>query len=87
MRAEKIHNENEKDDKFGVRLIHNREYCELYARSQDVQEKWITALAKFCVFTSYSSSFVNIKAIGKGSFARVHLKSYSFAINDLGFSF
>jgi len=73
MRVEKIFTENEKEEKFGIRLIQNAQFCEIYARAQDVQEKWVTALSKFCVLTNYSSCFVNIKAIGKGSFARVFL--------------
>ena len=73
MRIEKIYLQQDKDEKFGLRLIHNNAYFEIYARSKDVQEKWLAALSRFCVLTSYSSSFVNIKVIGKGSFARVFL--------------
>lgn len=73
MRLEKIHDDNEKEAKYGIRLIHNNEFCEMYARSKEVQEKWISELTRFCVLTCYSSSYVNIKAIGKGSFARVFL--------------
>jgi len=73
MRIEKIYVQNEKEEKFGLRLIHNGAYCEIYARSKDVQEKWLGALTRFCVLTFYSSCFVNIKVIGKGSFARVFL--------------
>ena len=75
MRIEKIANEGDKEEKFGIRLIHNRQFCEMFARSQDFQEKWIVSLSKFCILTSYSSMFVNIKAIGKGSFARVCLNN------------
>ena len=71
MRIEKVFIDNEKDKIFGFKLIHNNMSCELFARSKEVQEKWITALSKFCVLTFYSANFVNIKVIGKGSFARV----------------
>ncbi|RYE12488.1 MAG: DUF2748 domain-containing protein [Rickettsiales bacterium] len=64
---------NEKDQIFGLRIMHNNSCCELFARSRDVQEKWIECLSRFCVLNSYASSFVNIKVIGKGSFARVKL--------------
>jgi len=65
--------EKEKEERYGVRFIHNQQSFELYARAKDVRDKWIKALEKFCVLTRYSDSFVNIKAIGKGSFARVNL--------------
>jgi len=65
--------DKEKEERYGIRLIHNQQSFELYARAKDVQDKWIKALERFCVFTHYSDSFVNIKAIGKGSFARVYL--------------
>lgn len=73
MRVEKAYIENDKDQIFGLRIIHNNSYCELFARSRDVQEKWIESLSKFCVLNCYASCFVNIKVIGKGSFARVFL--------------
>jgi hypothetical protein len=77
MRLEKIPQQNEKDDKYGIRLIHNRTFCELYARAKDVQEKWIAKLTQFCVLTNYSSCFVNMKVIGKGSFAKVRIRTHN----------
>jgi len=73
MRVEKVSIDNEKDQIFGLRIIHNNSFCELFARSRDVQEKWIECLSRFCVLNCYASCFVNIKVIGKGSFARVFL--------------
>lgn len=69
---EKLRNsENEKDEKFGIRLIHNRKSMELYARSADVQDKWIAKLKQFCVQTDYNSHYTNVKMIGEGTFAKV----------------
>lgn len=74
MRLEIISNsDNEKEDKFGIRLIHNRKFIELYARSQDIQEKWVGKLKQFCTLATYSQQYVNIKLIGEGSFAKVIL--------------
>lgn len=72
MRLEIITNsESEKDGKFGIRLIHNRKSMELYARSQEIQEKWIGKLKQFCTLVTYSLQYINIKLIGEGSFAKV----------------
>ncbi len=72
MRVEALHNsENEKDDRFGIRFIHNRQYMELYARSFEVQDKWMGKLKQFCVLNTYSLQYMNIKLIGEGSFAKV----------------
>jgi len=67
--------EDEKDGKsvFGLRLSHNGQYCELYTRSSEIHNKWIKFLSKHCVLSSYSSTYNDIKTIGKGSFARVYL--------------
>jgi hypothetical protein len=64
--------ESEKDGKFGFRLIHNRKSLELYARSAEVLEKWMSKLKQFCIQTDYSSNYTNIKMIGEGSFAKVN---------------
>lgn len=72
MRLEKIINkENEKDEKFGIRLIHNRKYIELYARSSEVQDKWLSKLKQYCILTDYASNYSETKMIGEGSFAKV----------------
>ena len=68
-----VSNENEKDEKYGIRLIHNGQYFELYARARDQYEKWATSLSCYCVLTTYSQDFVNAKVIGKGSFAKVRV--------------
>lgn len=72
-RLELISNENEKDEKYGIRLTHNSHYCELYARSKELYDAWVTALSSVCVLTNYGASFINVKMIGKGSFAKVYL--------------
>ena len=72
MRLEPLKNsENEKDGKYGFRLIHNRKSIELYARSAEVLEKWMSKLKQFCVQTDFSSHYSNLKMIGEGSFAKV----------------
>jgi len=65
--------EKEKEERYRIRLTHNKQYFDLFARSKEIQEKWIHLLSKFCILTNYSSAFENIKAIGKGGFARVYL--------------
>jgi len=65
--------EGSKDEKFGIRLVHNSCYCDLYARTKELQETWISALSNFCVLNQYGLNFVNVKVIGKGSFAKVYL--------------
>jgi len=82
MRIEKFSN-NEKDEKYGIRIMHNLLSCDLFARSKEQYEKWISVLSSFCILTSYSSNFVNTKVIGKGSFARVYLVKRKFDNSDL----
>jgi len=71
MRIEKFSN-NEKDERYGIRMMHNLLSCDLFARNKEQYEKWISVLSSFCILTSYSANFVNTKVIGKGSFARVN---------------
>jgi serine/threonine protein kinase len=73
MRVEKISCPADKEDKFGIRFMHNGQYFDLYARAKDLQEKWIQKLKEFCVMTNYNSAYLNHKVIGKGSFAKVYL--------------
>ena len=84
MRVEAVHdnteevadNQKETEAKYGIRLVHNQRYYELHTRTKELQEKWISCLAKFCVMTCYSSAFENIKIIGEGSFAKVSFLFY-----------
>ena len=72
MRIEAIHsNENDKDEKFGIRFIQNRQYMELFARSIEVQDKWIGKLKQFCILNTFAMHYINLKLIGEGSFAKV----------------
>eukprot|EP00331_Platyophrya_macrostoma_P013682 CAMPEP_0176415868 /NCGR_PEP_ID=MMETSP0127-20121128/6037_1 /TAXON_ID=938130 /ORGANISM="Platyophrya macrostoma, Strain WH" /LENGTH=596 /DNA_ID=CAMNT_0017795895 /DNA_START=34 /DNA_END=1824 /DNA_ORIENTATION=- len=74
MRVEVIKSsENEKDEKFGIRFIHNRQYMELYARSLEVREKWMGKLKQFCTLNNYADQYTNIKLVGQGSFAKVYM--------------
>jgi len=74
MRLEKIPTQIQgKDEKFGFRLTHNRQYTDFYVPSKEQQDKWILKLKQFCIMTNYSSNYINIKTIGKGSFAKVYL--------------
>jgi len=72
MRLQLFSNE-EKDEKYGIRLIHNGQHIELFARAKDLYERWVESFSSLCVLTTYSSDFVNAKVIGKGSFAKVYL--------------
>jgi len=72
MRLEKLKG-HEKDEHYGFRLVHNKKSIELYARSAEVQDKWVSKLKQFCVQTDYAASYSNIKMIGEGSFAKVYL--------------
>ena len=72
MRLSKITNSaNEKEEKFGFRLTHNRQHTELFTHSKEQLDNWMEKLKQFCIMTNYSSCYVNIKMIGKGSFAKV----------------
>ena len=72
MRVEVLRsNENDREEKYGIRLIHNGQCIELYARSVEVQDKWIGKLRRFCIMNTYSMQYMNIKLIGEGSFAKV----------------
>jgi len=73
VKLEMINSEEEKEDKckFGLRLSHNGQHSELFARTKDIYEKLIKHLSKFCVLSWYSKAYTDIKTIGKGSFAKV----------------
>ena len=74
MRLEKISSSvSEKDDKFGIYLLHNGKRIELYARSSEVQEKWYSKLKLYCVLTNYTAHYTKNKLIGEGTFAKVLL--------------
>ena len=65
--------EKERDEKFGIRFIHNGECIELYARSLETQEKWMEKLKSFCILNTFSEEFTIVKKIGEGSYAKVNL--------------
>ncbi len=69
--VEKITPKNEKEDKYGFRIIHNSKYCELYARCAETYDKWLEKLKLFCILTNYSSKYIKTHLIGRGSFAKV----------------
>ena len=68
-----MNSEEEKEDKckYGIKLSHNGQHSELFARTKDIYEKLIKHLSKFCVLSWYSKAYTDIKTIGKGSFAKV----------------
>jgi hypothetical protein len=61
----------EKDLRFGIRLIKNRKYTDLWAKSQDELEEWKQVLSKYTIQSDFHRKFTALKVIGKGSFARV----------------
>ena len=63
--------EEQKDEKYGFRLTHNKQFHEFFAGSRVEQDKWIEALTRFCVLTQYSYYYSNVKVIGQGRFAWV----------------
>ena len=72
MRVQVINStENENDEKFGIRFIHNQQFIELYARSLELREEWMEKLKRFCTLINYDEQYTNLKLIGQGSFAKV----------------
>jgi calcium-dependent protein kinase len=61
----------EQSDIFGFKLIRNGQQTELYARTKEQQEKWISVLKQFCILTNFNVLYHNIKVLGKGRFAEV----------------
>ena len=61
----------EKEERFGFRLIKNGHFIDLFARSKELQDKWMVNLKQFCILSLFSSNYINIKVIGKGTFAKV----------------
>ena len=76
---EKIIPKTQKEEKYGFKLIHNRVYCELFARNEENLNKWIESLKMLCVLTNYSANLTNIHLIGRGNSAKVilHEKVYN----------
>jgi len=60
------------DSKYGFRLSLNSQWVELFCKSREESEKWFALLKQWCVLTTFSEDFCNLKLLGKGNFARVY---------------
>ncbi len=65
-----------KDDKekFFLIFMSKKKRFTLYALNEEEYKTWIQNLKKVCILTNYSDTYINIKMIGKGSFAKVKKK-------------
>jgi calcium-dependent protein kinase len=63
---------NEKD-KYPLIFIANQKELVLHASSLDSYHKWVAALRQCCILNNYRQTFINLKVLGKGSFAKVNI--------------
>ncbi|KAM3137303.1 hypothetical protein pb186bvf_010673 [Paramecium bursaria] len=61
------------DEKFPITLIQDGKKLVLHARCQESRDKWILYLKQTCILNVYRESYVNLKVLGKGTFAKVLL--------------
>ncbi|CAK61430.1 unnamed protein product (macronuclear) [Paramecium tetraurelia] len=59
--------------KYGIRIIRNQKFKELYSISKELNQQIWEFLKKQCIKRSFKEKYVIEKLIGKGNFAKVYL--------------
>ncbi|CAD8208038.1 unnamed protein product [Paramecium octaurelia] len=59
--------------KYGIRIIRNQKFKELYSRSKELNQQIWEFLKQQCIQRSFKEKYVIEKLIGKGNFANVYL--------------
>lgn len=72
----------EKELRFGIRLVKNRKYTDLWANSQAELEEWKRFLTKYTIQSDFHRKFTALKVIGKGSFARVNPSNQVYLVQN-----
>ncbi|CAD8087488.1 unnamed protein product [Paramecium sonneborni] len=60
-------------DKYPIILISGSKKYIFNAKSQELKQKWVEKLKKTCILNNYREIFLNLKVIGKGTYAKVLL--------------
>ncbi|CAD8067099.1 unnamed protein product [Paramecium primaurelia] len=60
-------------DKHSIVLLSGSKKYNFIAKSQEQKQKWIEHLKKTCILNNYRDIFLNLKVIGKGTYAKVIL--------------
>ncbi|CAD8140536.1 unnamed protein product [Paramecium pentaurelia] len=72
----KYENKQEKESfnkkKYGIRIIRNNQYRELYSRSKEMNQQLWDKLRKCAILTKFKEDYTLEKLIGKGNFAKVY---------------
>lgn len=59
--------------RYGIRLVKNKKFTDLWAPTLEELDEWKKHLGKYTVLTDFHQKFTPVKMIGRGSFARVYL--------------
>lgn len=62
-----------KTSHFCIRFVRNLKYTDLFADDEDVYNQWKKFMSPIFVQSNFHEKFQTVKAIGKGSFAKVYL--------------
>jgi tRNA A-37 threonylcarbamoyl transferase component Bud32 len=63
---------SEKELRFGIRIIKNKKYTDLWAQTLVELEDWKRVLSNYTIQSDFHKKYTALKVIGKGSFARVN---------------
>jgi serine/threonine protein kinase len=62
-----------KSQPWGIRFIKNQKCFMLYSLDHIEIEEWVKHLTNHCILSNFNKKYRNVKAIGKGTFAKVYL--------------
>lgn len=51
----------------------NEQFYTLFAGTHEIYKSWLSEFKKSCILTNFNRYYVNLRTIGKGTFARVLL--------------
>lgn len=63
----------ESTDNFAITLCSCGKKFVMNARSQQSRDKWVQQLRRTCILRDYRETYVNLRVLGKGTFAKVLL--------------
>ena len=58
---------------WGIRFVKNQKFFILFCRDRLKTEEWLRQLTPHCILSNFNKKYRNVKAIGKGTFAKVYL--------------
>ena len=65
--------ENEKEERFGFRLVQGGIYQDFYTITPEILEGWLDKLSRIVILNDLEDDFAILKEIGSGNYAKVYL--------------